>query len=111
MTALARRHRLSGRRVFEALRKHGARRSGRLVAVTSQTHGTRPPAAAVVMGTKVAKSAVVRNRHKRVIRDILRTRLPTWPVGRQVAVFVRRAATTPADWDALREEVRTLLAP
>ncbi|HLD17615.1 MAG TPA: ribonuclease P protein component [Patescibacteria group bacterium] len=47
---------------------------------------------AVVVGTKVSKSAVVRNRLRRQIREVVRLRLPGLCQGYDVALLVRPEA-------------------
>lgn len=47
---------------------------------------------AVVVGTKVSKSAVVRNRVRRQIREIIRLRLSTIKPGFDVMMLVRKEA-------------------
>lgn len=47
---------------------------------------------AVVVGTKVSKSAVVRNRVRRQIREIIRLKLPAIKPGFDVMMLVRKEA-------------------
>jgi len=60
------------------------------------------------MSTKVAKAAVLRNRHKRIIRDEIRALIATLSGGWDIVVTVRRAAQTADEEQKIREEVRKL---
>lgn len=55
-------------------------------------------------------TAVVRNRVKRRVREILRQAEPQLPAGWDVAVQPRTAAVARADFGALARELETLLA-
>lgn len=104
----ARRNRLASRRIFAQIRQRGVRRSGDFLVVRALSGGSRAPRIAVVMSTKAAKGAVVRNRHKRIIRDELRQLLATIPNGWNIVVTVRRSAHSGDEEQKIREEVRKL---
>lgn len=60
--------------------------------------------------TKKIGNAVVRNRARRRLREAARQILPALAVPGADYVFVARAATAEAAWDALVEDVRAALA-
>jgi ribonuclease P protein component len=63
---------------------------------------------AVVCGTKVHKSAVVRNRLKRQVRAIVHERLTKIPPGYDILFFLRKEALD-ANFDQLKEQIETSL--
>lgn len=105
---LPRRHRLTGR-AYAKVKALGRRQTGRYLSVQTYRRATGPTQIGVAMSVKAHKRATVRNRHKRFIREIVRQLLPELPTGMLVAITVRKSAETPADWQALEEELRRLL--
>ncbi|OGL74538.1 ribonuclease P protein component [Candidatus Uhrbacteria bacterium RIFCSPHIGHO2_02_FULL_60_10] len=62
-----------------------------------------------VVGTKVSKSAVVRNLLKRRLREIMRLLMPKIRAGADVAI-ITSAESAKLDFSGLRERLTTLVA-
>jgi ribonuclease P protein component len=68
---LAKNYRLTKQKDFKAIFRKGKREFGRFFAVRYLKNDQKYPRIAVVASNKVSKSAVERNRIKRVVRDII----------------------------------------
>jgi ribonuclease P protein component len=65
------------------------------------------PRFTVVVSTKVSKSAVERNRLKRIVREAIRQALPEFKIGDYVIIVKTRAAQKPAS--EIRQQLQQLL--
>jgi ribonuclease P protein component len=107
---LRRGQRLRSPRDFRRAHLHGRRASGTLVTLTSLRQVGEPASARVgVVAGKRVGGAVVRNRVKRRLREVLRRELPGIPAGWDLVCGAKPAAAT-ATSAALAAEVRGLLA-
>lgn len=112
---MQRRHRLSRSRDFEAVYRHGTSVSSRYLVLHSFPRAVDPDAPPR-LGLAVPKSvgsAVVRNRVKRVLRDVWRSLLDEVPPGRDYVLSARPGLAELVDargrpW--LEEEVRDVLS-
>ncbi len=93
---LARSHRLKNRKDFVALYQNGGRyASPHLILRTLRTIATDKPRTplptqfGISISQKVSKKAVIRNRIKRQIRQVIRELLPTISGGWKVVIVVR----------------------
>ncbi len=64
---------------------------------------------AVLVGTKLAKRAVHRNRIKRRLREIIRLNFDKVPQGIDLLIIARDLKLRDTDWPALTEQVVALL--
>lgn len=107
---LARPQRLVREREFREIYRRGERLGGFYTLIRVLSNRLPTSRFAVVMSTKVAKSAVIRNRHKRHIRAVIRELLPSLPSGWDVIVTVTKVVPDRSAWPAFREELRNLFA-
>jgi ribonuclease P protein component len=91
-------------REFQTVYREGRRQEGTLVVVYRRER-PGPTRVGIAVGRKLGK-AVVRNRVRRRIREILRT-APLAPD--QEVVVVARSSAGSASWEALRTELGALL--
>lgn len=101
--------RLVARRDFGRLYRVSDRTRGRFFLIRALPNHQRLTRFSVVMSTKTAKRATVRNRHKRQVRATLAATDHRLPQGWDIFVTIQQAVTNRADWPAFREELRTLL--
>lgn len=106
----SRQNRLSSRRIFGQIGRRGIKRSGEYIFVRALSANGNSVRFAVVMSTKAAKLATVRNRHKRIVRDELRPLISKISGSWNIIVTIRQAATSPDGEQKIREEVRKLFA-
>lgn len=76
--------------------------------VVKSSPGTPDPRITVIVSTKVSKKAVVRNRIKRIIRDVFRLHIAEIKPGNYAIIVKPKAADAPAS--ELRKSVETSLA-
>ncbi|ABD03860.1 ribonuclease P protein component [Synechococcus sp. R6-10] len=105
-------HRLRDRRAFQALYQGGQRRSGAGLTLLFQPMPAGcegiPSQVGLVIGRKVSKSAVKRNRLRRQLREILRPLCPNLKPGYRL-LFISKANLLTYRWPELRAEVHRLL--
>ncbi len=106
---LAHPNRLTRQRDFAQLYQRGERLSDRHFLVRVGPNRLRTVRIGVVISTKTAKRAVVRNQHKRHIRALIREMLPSLPPGWDILVTVRQSVVDFTGWPAFREELRNVL--
>jgi ribonuclease P protein component len=97
---------LRSRSDFSALQAAGRTRGHRLLTVRTRPNGLDHPRFGISTGRNVG-TAVVRNRVRRRVREILRA-MPIGGAGRDILVVCRPAAAT-ASYDELREAIGRLL--
>lgn len=86
---LPRPHRLSGEKNFELLARRGKKLRGKLLTVsTLADKPDQPTRFGIVCSLRVSKKAVIRNRLRRQISEILRLALPQITPGAMVMVQV-----------------------
>ena len=98
---LPKRHRYHSRRDLSRVYQRGRTARSAYVAIRAYVRpdGRSEPRSAVVVSKKISKSAVVRNRIRRRVYEVLRGYWPQLKPGTDlvVTVFDARAATVPAD--------------
>ncbi|PID30830.1 ribonuclease P protein component [Candidatus Saccharibacteria bacterium] len=107
---LAKKHRFQGRRSIQRVYRAGQSRRGRMLSVRYLTTPKQPFRAAVVVSRKVHKSAVVRNRIRRRIYEILRADYAAQLDGVQVIVTVFDASLVALPAKELRRHIAHLFA-
>ncbi|MCC7243322.1 MAG: ribonuclease P protein component [Acidobacteria bacterium] len=90
---------------FERIYETGRRASGRLMTMFVRENG-RPGARLGIAATRKIGSAVIRNRAKRLVREVFRHHKPT---GGFDVVIVPRREMLDAPYDILEAEFRALL--
>jgi len=85
-------NRLKRDKDFQALFKKGQGTYGSVCGAKWQKNGLKVFRAAVVVGTKVSKKAVVRNRLRRQVREIIRLRLDQFKPGYDLVLIVKKEA-------------------
>lgn len=101
--------RLVARRDFDRLYRISDRTHGHFFLIRALPNHQGLTRFGVVMSTKTAKRATVRNRHKRHVRATLAALSYHLPPGWDIFVTIHQVVSSPADWPAFREELRTLL--
>jgi ribonuclease P protein component len=104
----ARRYRLTGTGVFAALFHSGTRSEGVWLQVVAAPARARPGRVGFVIGRKALKSAVARNRVRRVLRVVVSEARPA-AEGFDMILRLKRGGT-PREVDAIAAEARVLLA-
>jgi ribonuclease P protein component len=105
---LARRHRFHGLHSLDAVYRHGQTIRGPLFLVRYSPNSKRSDyRVAVVVSKKVHKSAVVRNRIRRRVYEVVRTHGLSANLDIIITVFDETVATMPAD--QLQKSLRKLL--
>jgi ribonuclease P protein component len=110
-----RRHRLSRSRDFDAVYRRGRSVSTRYLTLYWFAREDEPKAEAARLGLAVPKSvgsAVVRNKMKRRLRELFRTRAETLPADQDYVLVVRPGLAEAADargFDWLGERVDEIL--
>lgn len=85
-------HRLKRDKDFQVLFKSGQGAHGLVCGGKWKRNGLGVSRFAVVVGTKVSKKAVVRNRLRRQIREVIRLRLDQFKPGYDLVLIVKSAA-------------------
>ncbi|MBU0531239.1 MAG: ribonuclease P protein component [Candidatus Uhrbacteria bacterium] len=85
-------HRLKRDKDFQVLFKSGKGAHGSVCGAKWKRNGLGVSRFAVVVGTKVSKKAVVRNRLRRQIREMIRLRLGEFKPGYDLVLIVKAAA-------------------
>lgn len=105
-------YRLRDRRAFQALYQAGQRRSGAGLILLFQPMPAGcegiPSQVGLVIGKKVSKSAVKRNRLRRRLREILRPLCPNLKPGYRLLLISKPNLLT-YEWPELQAEVHRLL--
>lgn len=65
---------------------------------------------AIIVSKKVHKSAVVRNKIRRRLYELMRTHMPTMSTSPDMAIIVRDSQPAELDWQELMDSCRPLLA-
>lgn len=105
---LAEEHRLRSSKDIDAVFRHGTgARNGGLLLKAKETD-SEAVRVAVVVSTKVAKSAVKRNRIRRLVREAVDQELPNIRAGHDM-VFVALPGYAPSSLNDVRPQVRALL--
>ncbi len=90
---LSKANRLTRQKDFSSLfREAKSFQSRELVLKVFEKKGTGGVRAGVIISKKSAKKAVTRNRLKRLIREMLATFIPRFPIGTDLAVITRQGA-------------------
>lgn len=103
-----RRRRLIRRRDFERVYRDGGRTRGELVRVVALPNGGDTSRLGLSVGKAIWKSAVRRNRVRRVLREAFRLALPDLPAGVDVILIPARAKLDP-ELEATRRELVRLV--
>lgn len=98
--------RLRRKRDFQSLREQGVSRSHPLLVLRTFPNGLAHSRFGFAIGRKVSNSAVVRNRLKRRLRDLVR-RAPTNP-GWDMLIIPRTTATT-VEFNALQQALANVM--
>jgi ribonuclease P protein component len=113
--SLPRAYRLRRRQDFHLVYQKGRRRSGTYISVTvlanslpTPASGLNPSRFGIVIGKKVSKRAVVRNRIKRRLKGALRELIEQMRPGRLVTI-VCRSVITECKYDEILRELKKLL--
>lgn len=94
---ISRLHRFHGRGSLGFVRQNGYTLRGPVGNLKyTENHRRKDYRLAVVVSKKVSKSAVVRNRIRRRVFEIVRLQQPTHPYDMVYSVYDERVATTPA---------------
>lgn len=106
---LDKRHRLTAEKDFARLFSKGRAFHGRGVTVKAARSAVEGPRIGFVVSTKVAKRAVVRNKVKRRMREIVRKRLPSLLKGVDIA-FMARAESVTMTFQEMERSIDDVLA-
>ena len=87
---LARRNRLRKSRDIQRVSKQGRLAAGAFITVRTQANRFQLIRCAVVISKKVDKRAVVRNRCRRRVQEILRTHLSELQGGSDILIYIRK---------------------
>lgn len=87
---LARRNRLRTTRDIQRVSKQGRWAAGTNLTVRTQANRFKLVRCAVVISKKVDKRAVVRNRCRRRVQEILRLSLPSLEDGSDILIYIRK---------------------
>ncbi len=107
---LAQTHRFHGLSALRPLYKSGSVIRGKSLAVRYQARKDETYRAAVVVSKKVHKSAVVRNRIRRRIYEVIRLADPSKTSGLDIAVMVYSTDFAGMPYDTLKTELTNLLS-
>ncbi|QQS20192.1 ribonuclease P protein component [Candidatus Saccharibacteria bacterium] len=107
---LASNHRFRGSRDIQRLYKHGAGSRTRLLGLRYRTETDQLFRAAVVVSKKVHKSAVVRNRIRRRLYELLRTDYGVHLKGVELLITVFDASLATMSAKSLKRELANLLS-
>jgi ribonuclease P protein component len=105
---LPRENRLKRDKDFQALFKKGQGTFGSLCGAKWQKNGLDKVRIAVVVGTKVSKKAVIRNKLRRQIREVIRLKLDHFKPGYDLVIIVNKRALE-KDQPELAKETLSLL--
>lgn len=105
---LPKENRLKRDKDFQALFKSGRGAYGSVCGAKWRRNDLQVSRFAVVVGTKVSKKAVVRNRLRRQIREMLRLRLGQMRPGYDLVLIVKREALGKTAPELEREVLRLL---
>jgi len=103
-----RRYRLTGIGTFDALFRSGRRRQGRWIEIVAASAARPPGRVGLVVGRKVLRRAVDRNRFKRKVREAIRRARPAIEA-HDVIVRLKRPAPGP-ELDAAADEAAAMIA-
>jgi ribonuclease P protein component len=83
-------HRLRARKDFDRLFRQGRSFGNRMLSGRlRKTDPQAPPRLAFVISAKTAKKAVIRNRARRQLREIVRPLLPSLPRGLDISITIK----------------------
>jgi len=103
-------NRFHGHGALRYVYKNGTAKYGLMMTIKSVANNRRKtPRIAVVIGKKILKSAVGRNRIRRRIYELLRDELRTLRPNSDIVCIVTSSEARTIDHEALRSEVRALL--
>ncbi len=106
----AKRNRFHGTAALRWVYKGGQQARGRHMAIRVRTQQNQATRVAVVVSRKVSKSAVVRNRIRRRLYEVIRTRLITESAGLAIVITVYDEALQTVAANELYKEVEYLLS-
>lgn len=105
--ALPRQNRLKRKKDFEEVFKQGKTVHGSFLFIKFRKTSSRFSRFGLVIGARVAKKAVTRNRIKRILSETLRSRLSSIRDSVDAAVVIKR--TNPEDQTLLKEDLLLVL--
>lgn len=105
---LKRINRLTRKRDFDNVYRHGSRLAGNYVVLRTVNNHKTTFRVGIAVPTKVNKLATIRNRHKRHIRETIKEIIARLPTGWDVIIVVNRGVKERQEWSKFREEIRTL---
>ena len=106
----AKRNRFHGTAALRWVYKGGQQARGRHMAIRVRSQGDQATRVAVVVSRKVSKSAVVRNRIRRRLYEVIRTRLIAQSTGLAIVVTAYDEALQALAADDLYKETEYLLS-
>ena len=103
---LAKNNRLKKNKEFDSVFKEGKTAYGSFLGIKVKSNSFNFNRFGVLLGTKVSKSAVIRNKYKRRIKDILKKQNPQLKVGHDGVIIVLPAIVN-KDYYKLTNEIKT----
>jgi ribonuclease P protein component len=105
---LPQKQRLSKQKDFENIKQAGEGRDGRLLGVKAAANGLEYFRLAVIVGTKISKGAVARNRLKRQVRAVFIKYAKTISSGYDYLV-IAKPAITGYDYESIEKDLFSCL--
>jgi len=107
---LPRQNRLRKKEDVDRVFRRGRPVSGGLVMIKHLGSDSATPRVAVLVGKKLEKKAVHRNRIKRRLREVIRLHVDQLPAGRDLLIVARSSKIRDIAWEKLIEDMLSLLS-